>query len=384
MKDLWIKYFLAVVDNDMNFTKAAQAVYVSQPALSKHINDLGKELGVKLFDTSRKNTTKLTAGGKLLYQFFTEYNDKLTKTVIAAKSLNEQETGELKIAVANDWDIFELHKKIDVFNSKYPNISISIDSMGFDGIKKGLIMYSYDMVITAWNTFGGIPNLNSKNIFSGSRILLFSSNHRLAKKTKLDITDFKDDPLCTFSSDVEPLAKMINEQYCKSKGFIPKIKTFPNLNSILLAIEAGQGFTIVNKWNRIIKNNNFKYFELDDSFIISAVWRKDNNNPALPLFCGECLEEKSVWCQSPSGQLPQALPGKAVGGPFRKGAGALALVKGNGGFVPVEACPFQPSAVPLHGDLRHKGKEQLPQPPAPEFGVYKKVLNVEPRPSREG
>jgi DNA-binding transcriptional LysR family regulator len=291
MNDLWIKYFIAVVDNDMNFTKASKALYISQPALSKHVNDLGKELDVKLLDTSRKNTPKLTPGGKLLYQFFSEYNDKLKETVITAKALNDQETGELKIAVTNDWDISDLHKKIDAFSLNHPNIFITIESMGFNAIKKGLLNNSYDMVITTANLFAGIQKVNSKDLFFGPRLLLYSYNHRLAEKTELDITDFKDDILYTFSPAVDPTAKIINEQYCKSKGFIPIIKTVSNFESILLAIEAGRGFTIVSKWNRIVNNKGFKYIELDDNITLCAVWKKDNTNPALSLFCNECLGE---------------------------------------------------------------------------------------------
>jgi DNA-binding transcriptional LysR family regulator len=290
MNDLWIKYFITVVDNDMNFTKASKSLYISQPALSKHVNDLGKELGIKLFNTSRKNSIKLTLGGERLYRFFVEYNDKLKKAVIEAKALNDTETGELKIAVANDWDISDIHKKIDDFSFEYPNISVTIESMGFNAIKKGLLMNLYDMVITTKNHFDGTQNLNFRNLFSSPRLLLYSSNHRLAEKNDLVITDFKDDILYTFSSDIDPNAKIINEQYCKSKGFIPIIKTVSNFESIILAIEAGRGFTIVSKWNRIINNKGFKYIELDDSIAFCAVWRKDNANAALSLFCNECLE----------------------------------------------------------------------------------------------
>jgi DNA-binding transcriptional LysR family regulator len=210
---------------------------------------------------------------------------------MAAKALNDQETGELKIAVVNDWDISDLHKKIDAFGSKYPNISITIESTGFNAIKKGLFNNSYDMVITTEYQFKGMQDVNSRDIFLSPRLLLYSSNHRLAEKTGLGITDFKDDILYTFSPDIDSNAKIINEQYCKSKGFVPIIKTVTNLESILLAIEVGRGFTIVGKWNRIVNNKKFRYIELDDTITLCAVWKKDNNNLALRLFCSECLGE---------------------------------------------------------------------------------------------
>jgi DNA-binding transcriptional LysR family regulator len=290
MNDLWIRYFLAVVDNEMNFTKASNAVYISQPAISKHINKLGKELGVKLFDTTKKSDIKLTPGGELLYRFFVDYNDKLGKIIASAKALNDQETGELKIATLNGWDISTLNKKIDFFNSKYPNISISIDSVAFNVIEKGLLTNFYDIAITTSAQFEGMQNVYIRKLFPIPRVLLYSVKHKLAAKADLTITDFKDEILYILSADETPLARTINEAYCKSKGFIPTIKTLPNSDSVLLAVESGKGFTILDKWQRIIKSRSFKLLELDDTVVVSAVWRKDNANAVLPLFCKECLE----------------------------------------------------------------------------------------------
>jgi DNA-binding transcriptional LysR family regulator len=69
MTELEITYFLKIVDEGLSFTKASQSLYVSQPALTHHIKTLGEQLGVKLFNTSKKNSVTLTPAGKL-FAFF--------------------------------------------------------------------------------------------------------------------------------------------------------------------------------------------------------------------------------------------------------------------------------------------------------------------------
>jgi DNA-binding transcriptional LysR family regulator len=289
MNDLQVRYFLGIVSNGMNFTKASQALYVSQPALSKHINNLGAELGVKLFDTTKKNAMRLTPGGELLYRFFSEYRGKLQETILSAKALNNQEVYELKIACLHGWDVSVLLKKINAFSQEHQNIVISINSIEFRPMKMGLLDNRYDIAISTSHEFEDIQNVSVKELFPVHHILLYSSSHCLAAKKDPTILDFKDDILYILDTDYAPHAKPINESYCKAKGFIPRIKIIPNIDSLLLAIESGTGYAILDTQQRIMVNPNFKHFELDIDQSVCAVWKKDNPNTALEIFCSECL-----------------------------------------------------------------------------------------------
>lgn len=59
-----LRYFVAVADT-LNFSRAAESLYVSQSALSKQISELEQELGVALFDRDRRSVA-LTSAGQLL------------------------------------------------------------------------------------------------------------------------------------------------------------------------------------------------------------------------------------------------------------------------------------------------------------------------------
>jgi DNA-binding transcriptional LysR family regulator len=290
MNDLQINYFLGVVDNGCNFTKAAQTLYVSQPALSQHILSLGKEIGLKLFDTSNKLQTKLTPGGEILYQFFSEYKEKLHEKIIMAQEFNQMPKGELKIACSIDWEMQVVLQKIDIFRMRYPNINISFDSIDFRMLYNGFKHNEYDMIINQTLDFRYNEEVNYSAIFADVPLaLIFAAKHKLAGKKNLRITDFKDEVFYVMDKDARPLAKKIHEEFCKDNGFMPKFKEYPNLDSIYLALATGTGCTILDSMKRICKNADYKWFELDFKIDIGFIWKKANANPALRLFIDEMV-----------------------------------------------------------------------------------------------
>jgi DNA-binding transcriptional LysR family regulator len=292
MNDLQIKYFLGIVNNDINFTKASKVLFVSQPALSKHINTLEKELGVKLFNTSVKSSIRLTLAGEHFYRFFSEYMREMAKAVREAKWANNQPSGEIKISVPNGWNLSALSQKFAAFQSQYPNIAFYIHSAGFKEIEGGIQKNNYDLAITPsfhLEAIKEMENICVREICTIPIICLYSSRHTLAAKNDLTIADFKDDVLYTLSTEETPLAWTRSEAYCNSKGFVPKIKTVPNIDSILLALERGSGYTLFDQWHRIKDHPSFRYIHCDISDTVCAVWKKDNPNTVLNLFVNQCL-----------------------------------------------------------------------------------------------
>jgi DNA-binding transcriptional LysR family regulator len=294
MTDLEIRYFLEIVNQGVSFNKASQTLYVSQPALTKHINNLSRELGVKLFDTEKKTAARLTPAGKLYYEFFSDCREKFKKVTDEAKSLAGQKSGEINIVCLTGWDMLALLPKKEIFCEKFPNISLNIYSGGFKAIKNGLLNNQFDLAVTFSNQFDGFSNVCIHEHYRIPCIILYSSKHRLAEKRDLTVTDFKDDIFFILSEDENPQIRQNNETYCKSKGFIPRFKELPNLDSILLALQTGSGYTIVDYWIRDKDNPNFKYTPIDIFLSISDVWKADNGNRVLPLFLKTCVNQPLV------------------------------------------------------------------------------------------
>jgi DNA-binding transcriptional LysR family regulator len=83
-----IYYFILIMEHGMSFTKAAIALNISQPALSKHIGVLENKLGVTLFDTTKRTAIKLTPAGRVLLDHFIDGSKKFSAILAEARKLD--------------------------------------------------------------------------------------------------------------------------------------------------------------------------------------------------------------------------------------------------------------------------------------------------------
>lgn len=136
-----LKYFLTVAQVG-NITKAADILHITQPTLSRQLMQLEEDLGVKLFDRSKKKLV-LTEMGLLLKQRAEEIVALSDKTEAEIIHQNQQIMGEITIATGVTDAAQLMGKLIKQFSDLHPdvtfNISIGNGDMIVDGIDKGII-----------------------------------------------------------------------------------------------------------------------------------------------------------------------------------------------------------------------------------------------------
>ena len=124
MFDYRLKVFYAVA-NRLSFTKAANELNISQPAVTKHIKEIENQLNTKLFD--RKGTTiQLTESGKILFVYAEKSRQLYRDLEFAIAQLNKQEKGKLKIGASTTIAQYILPEILAKFNSYYKDINIEL------------------------------------------------------------------------------------------------------------------------------------------------------------------------------------------------------------------------------------------------------------------
>jgi DNA-binding transcriptional LysR family regulator len=116
---------LSVLAQEMNMRKAAERLFVSQPALSQRLQTIEKEWGTRLFIRSQKGLA-LTPAGEHVIQFVDEVLSKQEKVKETILSLQGEVSGTLKIAVASIVGQNWLPKVLKKFIEKYPHVKISL------------------------------------------------------------------------------------------------------------------------------------------------------------------------------------------------------------------------------------------------------------------
>ncbi len=118
-------HFLSVLAQEMNMRKAAERLFVSQPALSQRLQTIEKEWGTRLFIRSQKGLT-LTPAGEIVIPFVNEVLDKEDNVRESIHALNSKVHGTLKIAVASIVGQNWLPQVLKKFVNRYPQAKISL------------------------------------------------------------------------------------------------------------------------------------------------------------------------------------------------------------------------------------------------------------------
>lgn len=140
-----LKYFLAAAREE-NITKAAESLFISQPALSRQLMQLEEELGVKLFVRGQHSIT-LTEEGMFFRRRAQEIVDLAEKTKTEFKGNDENLSGTIAIGSGELTAVRVLSDWIKTFNEQYPDVTFDIYSGDTDHIKERLERGSLDLGI---------------------------------------------------------------------------------------------------------------------------------------------------------------------------------------------------------------------------------------------
>ncbi|PKR86881.1 LysR family transcriptional regulator [Heyndrickxia camelliae] len=182
---------LTVLAQEMNMRKAAERLFVSQPALSQRLQNIEKQWGTKLFIRTQKGLT-LTPSGELVIRFANEVLEKEEKVREELQSLDSKIHGTLKIACASIVGQNWLPQVLKSFVDQYPLAKISLITGWSSEILKSL--YEDEVHI-------GI--LRGSTDWKGPKIHLFEDTLYLVDKEIDKIEDVlkTDRPFIQFKSD---------------------------------------------------------------------------------------------------------------------------------------------------------------------------------------
>lgn len=281
-----IEYFLAVARN-LSFTRAAEELYVTQPAISRQISALEADLGFTLFDRARGKTA-LTAEGELFYQLFTAFSRDFAATVQQAKELTDAQTGTVSMGHLSGWNLSGFFPNlISRFHEIYPNVVVNIESRGFKNLLTSLRNDKVDVILTLDVTIDRDQDWAIQPLTKIPRILMYSASQYGKPNRQMTPIDFKDAFFYVVSEDDVPRAAEFVRGYCAPYGFEPKIRTVPNIESMLSVLQNGLGVAIMDTWQRDCTNADLRYITLNSSHAVSLAWRKSNTNPVIPHFINE-------------------------------------------------------------------------------------------------
>lgn len=180
-----------------NLTEAAQALFTSQPGVSRQILELEDELGVDIFERNGKRLTGLTEPGRNILQIAERLLLEAENLRQAGHEFAESTSGTLTIATTHNQARHVLPEVVRQFRERYPDVRIALKQGGPDTIA--------DWVLSGQADFGiateGLPQtegLVSFPCYHWHHEVVVPKQHPLLAKTRLTLADLAAYPLITY------------------------------------------------------------------------------------------------------------------------------------------------------------------------------------------
>lgn len=248
-----LRYFLRVAQRG-SFTKAADELGVSQPALSRSIQKLEEELGQPVIERHPRHVT-LTEAGALLQsraqQIFTILDD--TKAEITDDGIS----GRVRVGAIPTIAPYFLPKLLQQFATKFPKATVLVQENTTDNLLKSLTQGEIDLAILA--TPVPAKYLEVEELFEEELLLVLPLEHPLVEQEKIKIADIEPYPFVLLD-EAHCLSDNV-VSYCRQRSFHPvAVERTSQLTMVQELVSLSHGISMIPDMARQVDQSNRRVY----------------------------------------------------------------------------------------------------------------------------
>ncbi len=275
------RYFLAVAE-ELHYRKAAEKLFISQPGLSRQINQMEGILETKLFERNRKKVA-LTPAGSYLKEELEFILNHLEVTTKQLKLVEKGNFGELRIGFLGSAIQSVIPDLLLRFKKNFPLIKTSLEELSNNAQMSAILKDQLDIgfVRMARAPKGICIRTIQKDTFS----VVLPKNHVLDASSFVGMKQLAGEEFIFFSQDYSPYYYDTVMSICEDAGFLPKVShKSVHAQTIFKLVENEMGIAIVPTSLQFGFQMEVKFIELKkikQQALLSVIWKEDNRNPAL-------------------------------------------------------------------------------------------------------
>lgn len=195
-----IRFFVAVNEFE-KFTIAADEMNISQSSLSKHIDALEKELGVRLFRRGGSRPTELTDIGRALLVHANRILEEYDTMIGLADPRAGDKTGLIRLGAMPFLEVYKFLEGLFEFETLHPKYHIDITETATANILRMLTGQKLDIGILRMSAFDNYESLRIIPLFDEEQVLLAGPQHRFASRTHIRLCEAADERFLQFYTD---------------------------------------------------------------------------------------------------------------------------------------------------------------------------------------
>jgi DNA-binding transcriptional LysR family regulator len=268
-----------------SFSKAAEELFISQPAVTKHIKELERKVGMGLIQR-RRGGFALTEVGKILFKYTHKISSHLMDIENLLEDLKKDHQGILKIGTTESYSKGLMPKLLSGFQASCPFMKIALDVGNSEEIEKSLLVYKNDLVLIAvtkkTSRFESIPFLKEE------LVLIVSPNHPLVKRKTVSLKGLGRYPLIIRAKG--STTRRIILQAFKEVGIHPSLLIEAGSSEFIKQwVSEGKGVSIIVK--RTVEDEErrkiIKTIPLLEKLYLQVAFlylKEEKSNPAIKTF----------------------------------------------------------------------------------------------------
>lgn len=230
----------AAIARQHSFSKAAQELSISQPAVSHHIADLENDLGIQLINRGLKKA-ELTAAGTYLAQYVLQAEALLVQASLGLKEYTNNKTYTLHIAASGTPGNYLLPPILSLYQQTYPNVIVEVILGTSRGVMEAVRSHRAELGVV-----GGLAaadELEVDAIYDDEIVLIGSPSLAGLNLTPRNLRNFT-----WLTRETGSSTRQVVELAWQDLGIIPKrLIVLPSWEAIKLAAASGQGIAACSR-----------------------------------------------------------------------------------------------------------------------------------------
>ena len=289
MNQTQLKIFTAAAEN-RSFTKTAEQLFITQAAVTQHVQALEAAIGCELFDR-RKRPLRLTPAGKTFYADAKNLLRQMESAVTRTKDAAAGGSGTLHIGFLKGYERSDLSVAARRFRAAHPNTFLTFERRSSDQLAAGLMQGNFDIIFT-WDSTNLRQNPDIAWVQTDRIRLVVAmySGHPLSGRTHLNRAELRGENIfyTSPSEDFESYGDAVFIRLYQESGFVPNIlyrASDPEVILTMVAAEEGISILPESFTSKLAGADNLVFVPLTgekEHEEIDAIWRRDNQNPLLP------------------------------------------------------------------------------------------------------
>ena len=290
-----LNYFIAVAE-ELHFSRAAERLCISQPPLSQQIRSLEDELGVKLFERTKRHV-QLTEAGNVLLEYSYLVLAQLEQAIEATQRVGRGEVGRLSIGFVGSATYTVLPEILSAFRAQFPAVELQLRELTTAQQIQALHHKQVDIGIV--RSAISEPGLSVELLLPELLVLALPEAHPLSAQTEVSLSTLADELFILFPAKMGPVFYEQIIHSCQQAGFRPKVaQEAVQMQTIIGLVAAGLGIAIVPASLQNFYRNGVIYRPLQEQIPQTGLylaWRQHDSSPVISAFLN--LARKTAKCE---------------------------------------------------------------------------------------